>query len=80
MTKPNYSLRLQPWLKAAAEQIAKDQGTTLNQFINVAVAEKLSALHTADYFLKRSKKADTKAALAILKKIPANQPRDGDYK
>lgn len=39
MTKANYSLRLQPSLKAAAERLAEADGTSLNQFINVAVAE-----------------------------------------
>src|SRR3954453_23093024 len=43
MTRANYALRLQSGLKAEAERVAKREGTTLNQFINVAVAEKLSA-------------------------------------
>ena len=30
--------------------MAEEEGTTLNQFINVAVAEKLAALRTARYF------------------------------
>ena len=47
MRKPNYSLRLQPSLKAAAERLAMGEGTSLNQFINVAVAEKTAALHPA---------------------------------
>ncbi len=38
MTKANYSLRLQPSLKSAAERIASAEGTSVNQFINVAVA------------------------------------------
>ena len=39
MTKANYSLRLQPSLKMAAEKFAMSEGISLNQFINVAVAE-----------------------------------------
>jgi hypothetical protein len=39
MTKANYSLRLQPSLKTAVEKFALTEGTSLNQFINVAVAE-----------------------------------------
>ena len=41
MTKANYALRLQASLKREAERVAHAEGTTLNQFINVAVAEKL---------------------------------------
>ena len=49
MGKANYSLRLQPSLKAAAERLALTEGTRLNQFINEAVAEKLSALAIEDF-------------------------------
>ena len=58
MTPSNYALRLQTSLKAEAERLAKAAGTTLNQFINVAVAEKISALRTEDYFRERAARAD----------------------
>ena len=58
MSQTNYALRLQASLKAEAERIAKAEGTTLNQFINVAVAEKISALRTADYFRDRAARGD----------------------
>jgi hypothetical protein len=44
--KSNYALRLLTSLKAEAEKVAAEEGTTLNQFVNVAVAEKLAALRT----------------------------------
>jgi hypothetical protein len=46
-TRANYALRLQEGLKAEAGRVARQQGTTLNQFINTAVAEKLSALRAS---------------------------------
>ena len=79
MTQGNYALRLQTALKAEAEKLAKEQGTTLNQFINVAVAEKLSALRTADYFRDRARKGNAKQALALLDAMGNNEPpSDGD--
>ena len=66
MTQANYALRLQAGLKAEAERVAKQQGTTLNQFINVAVAEKLSALRTAEYFRERAARANLAEAEALL--------------
>lgn len=54
MTKANYSLRLRPSLKAAAERMAMADGASLNQFINVAVAEKLSALEAEELFRARA--------------------------
>jgi hypothetical protein len=66
MTKANYSLRLQPSLKIAAEKFALTEGTSLNQFINVAVAEKLSALDTERFFKDRAKGASRDDFLAFL--------------
>jgi hypothetical protein len=79
MTKSNYALRLQRSLKKEAEAVAKAEGTTLNQFINVAVAEKLSALRTEDYFRERRARADAGAARSILEKAGREAaPRAGD--
>ena len=57
-TMSNYTLQLLASLKAEAEKVAKEEGTTLNQFINVAVAEKLAALRTVRYFQDCAARAD----------------------
>ena len=43
-----------------ARKLAEAEGVALNQLINVAVAEKLSALRTADYFTARAARADVR--------------------
>ena len=63
MTQANYALRLQASIKAEAERLAKAEGTTLNQFINVAVAERIAALRTADFFRERARQANLSDAL-----------------
>ena len=79
MTKANYALRLQASLKSEAERVAKAEGTTLNQFINVAVAEKLSALRTVDYYFKeRAARADIGKALELPERVGDEPPREGD--
>ena len=78
MTQANYSLRLQNSLKKEAEDLAKEQGTTLNQFINVAVAEKISALRTINYLKERGKHGDIAKALEILWASGDEAPRKGD--
>jgi hypothetical protein len=79
MTQANYALRLQASLKAEAERLAKAEGTTLNQFINVAVAEKIAALRTADFFRERARRANAKAALALLDRLGNDKsPQSGD--
>jgi hypothetical protein len=78
VSKANYSLRLQPSLKAAAERFALAEGTSLNQFINVAVAEKLSALNTEAFFKNRAEAASRENFLAFLDGAGNEPPIDGD--
>lgn len=79
MRKSNFALRLQPSLLDEARQMAEAEGVALNQFINVAVAEKLSALRTEKYFAERAARADIPKALTILKRAGAgNPPMKGD--
>ena len=60
------ALRLPASLKKAAEEEARRDGATLNAFIVTAVAEKVSALKTADYFATRTARADLSAFDEIL--------------
>lgn len=79
MGTSNYALRLQKSIKSEAEKIAKVEGTTLNQFINVAVAEKVATLSTAYYFKERRKKSNISKALKILQRIGNEEStREGD--
>jgi hypothetical protein len=68
MRKSNFALRLQPSLLDEARQMAEAEGVALNQLINVAVAEKLSALRTEKYFADRAARADIPKAFVILNK------------
>ena len=77
-TMSNYTLRLLASLKAEAEKVAEEEGTTLNQFINVAVAEKLAALRTARYFQERATHADLETFDRLLETAGDEPPRRGD--
>jgi hypothetical protein len=74
----NYALRLPASLKREVEKVARDDGTSLNQFIVTAVAEKLSALRTADFFEERRARADVDAALEVMNRERGEAPREGD--
>ncbi len=79
MRKSNVALRLQPSLLDEARRVAESAGVALNQLINVAVAEKLSALRTEDYFRDRSARADIQRAKRILKRAGRGKsPVSGD--
>ena len=58
--------------------MAKAEGTSLNQFINVSVAEKLSALRTVEDFKERAARADVGKALELLDRAGDEPPRQGD--
>jgi hypothetical protein len=62
-----------------ARKVAKAEGVAVNQLINVAVAEKVSALRTEEYFAERAAKGNVKKALQILKRAgKGNPPVPGD--
>ncbi|BBF93760.1 toxin-antitoxin system HicB family antitoxin [Blastochloris tepida] len=78
MASSNYALRLPASLKAIAAEIARADGTTLNQFIVSAVAEKVAALKTADYFAERAARGDRAAFDRFMNRTGGEPPRDGD--
>jgi hypothetical protein len=51
-----------------AKKVAKAERVAVNQLINVAVAEKVSALRTEEYFAERAAKGDTKKAFQLLRR------------
>jgi hypothetical protein len=54
-------------------------GKSLSQLINVAVAEKVSALRTGEYFRERGRRADRAETLRILERAgKGNPPMSGD--
>lgn len=79
MKKSNFALRLQPSLLEEARRTAEEEGVALNQLINVAVAEKLSALRTQAFFRARTRDANVPEAIEILNRLGrGNPPMKGD--
>ena len=79
MKRSNVALRLQVSLLDEARRVAETEGVALNQFINVAVAEKLSAIRTEEYFRERAARGDVGRAKRILRRASrGNAPVAGD--
>jgi hypothetical protein len=57
-----------------AKRVAESEGVALNQLINGAVAEKLPALRTEEYFRWRSSRADIGKAKRILRRAGRGKP------
>lgn len=70
-----FPLRLSLSLKAAVEQFAQQDGTSMNQFLVMAAAEKLSALQTEAFFQARKGKGDVVAFHRILSRDGGEPPR-----
>jgi hypothetical protein len=59
-------LRLPLSLKAAVEKFAAADGTSMNQFLVMAAAEKLTAMQTTDaFFAERKGRGDKEAATTV---------------
>ena len=75
----DFDLIMHESLYLEAKRVAEAEGVALNQFINVAVAEKLSALRTEDYFRERAERAGVRKAKRVLSRIGrGNLPVPGD--
>ena len=74
MRRSNVALRLQTALLDEARRVAEQEGVALNQLINVAVAEKLSALRTEDYFRERAARSSIKKAKDVLNRAGRGKP------
>ncbi len=73
-----YPLRLPVSIKSEAERLAASEGTSLNQFVATAVAEKVAALRTASYFAERRGRADWEAFDRLMHRRSGEPPRSGD--
>jgi hypothetical protein len=73
-----YPLRLPKSLKAEVERCAKRDGVSINQFIAVAVAEKLSAMRTAEFFAERRARADFAAFDRLMQRQGGEPPAPDD--
>jgi len=73
-----YPVRLPRSLKEAVERLSREDETSINQFVAIAVAEKVSALQTARFFQDRKAHADFKAFDRIMRRRGGKPAREGD--
>jgi metal-responsive CopG/Arc/MetJ family transcriptional regulator len=72
------SLTLPQSLYEDLETVAQKEGISVNDFITVAVAEKLATLATVDYLSQRAKRGSREKLLAMLAKAPDVEPEGPD--
>ena len=72
------SLRLSESLHARVRAVAEREGVSINQLITTALAEKLSALLTADYLAERAARGSRERFLHALAQVPDVPPDEAD--
>jgi len=72
------SLRLPKSLHEQLRELAQEDGISVNQFVMLAVAEKVASISTIEYLEKRAKRGSREKLLAILNRAPAIEPEESD--
>ena len=72
------SLRLPKSMHEQARELAKEEGISLNQFVTLALSEKIASIKTINYLEERAKRGSRDKLLAILANAPDVEPDEHD--
>jgi len=72
------SLRLPTSVHEQLRTIAAEEGVSINQFITLAIAEKMATIDTKNYLQERAKRGSREKLLAVLAKAPDVEPEKAD--
>jgi hypothetical protein len=68
------SIRIPNSIHEVVKQISKEDNISINQFIASAITEKVTAMETEDYLLKRGSLGNREVFGKILQKVPQGEP------
>lgn len=72
------TVRIPESLHNGLRDVSKKEGVSINQFIALAVAEKISAIHTYDTINERKQRGKQSDILDVLAKVKSRPPLQGD--
>jgi predicted transcriptional regulator len=72
------TIRLPDSLHKEIKKLARAEGVSINQFLTLAAAEKISALRTIDYLRAEARKGSRADFEAFLAAVPDVEPMEGD--
>ena len=73
-----YPLRLPRSIRAGIERLSKQDGISINQFVSIAVAEKLAIMQAETYFAERIARADLEAFDQLMSRSGGQASREED--
>lgn len=75
---PAYPLRIPASMRSRLEKVSAEDGSSMNQFILLAVAEKLALVEAENVFAERRKRGDLDRLRKFLNREGGEPPRPGD--
>ncbi|HUA97332.1 MAG TPA: hypothetical protein VMA34_03325 [Terracidiphilus sp.] len=79
MNRSSYAVKLPPSLGSAARKLADEDGVSLDQWVSIAVAQKIGSIESAEEFFKRrGQGANQVDFLEILRNAPDRPADPGD--
>ncbi|MDL5053613.1 toxin-antitoxin system HicB family antitoxin [Oscillatoria laete-virens NRMC-F 0139] len=72
------SVRLPDSIHRQVRELAKEDGVSINQFISLALAEKVSSLRTVEFLKQRAARGSSADMLSILDGAPDVEPEEHD--
>ena len=72
------SLRLPKSMYEQLKELAQEEGVSMNQFVTLALAEKMATLNTKTYLAERARRGSREKLLAVLDKAPDVEPEAYD--
>jgi regulator of sirC expression with transglutaminase-like and TPR domain len=72
------TIRLPESLHKEIKRLAKAEGVSINQFLTLAAAEKISALRTVAYLQQEAEKGNREDFAAFLAAVPDVEPEEQD--
>lgn len=72
------SLRIPKSMHEQLRELASEEGVSINQFVTLAIAEKIATLMTIEYLENRAKRGSREKLLAALDQVPDTEPEAYD--
>ncbi|MEW6716405.1 MAG: YlcI/YnfO family protein [Chloroflexota bacterium] len=72
------SVRIPKSMHEQLRELAAEEGVSINQFVTLAIAEKIATLTTIEYLEKRAKRGSREKLLAALAQAPEVEPEEYD--
>ena len=72
------SVRIPKSMHEQLRELAAEEGISINQFVTLAIAEKIATLATIEYLEERARGGSREKLLAALAKVPDVEPDEFD--